>query len=74
MFSTQAMVALGMLPDPEGGSPEQHPELARHFIDLLSVVEKKTRGNLTTAEERFLKQSLHELRIAFVESQRRAGA
>ena len=67
MFSTQAMVALGVLPNPVDGKAESNIPLARHFIDLLGILEEKTRRNLTGHESQFLEQSLHELRMAYVE-------
>ena len=70
MFSTQAMVALGVLPNPVTGKAEQFPELARHFIDLLRVVETKTEGNLQQHEKTLLDTTLHHLRMAYLESSR----
>lgn len=67
MFSTQAMVSLGVIPSPETGKPEQNLPLARHFIDLLGVLQEKTRRNLTGHEADLLENSLHELRLAYVE-------
>jgi len=67
MFSTQAMLAMGIIPHPVSGKPESQPELARHFIDLLAVVEAKTQGNLDPSEQALLDSALHELRMAFVE-------
>jgi hypothetical protein len=70
MFSTQAMVALGLLPEPDSGKAQRRPNLARHFIDLLGVLEGKTRGNLSSDEEKLLGATLHYLRMAFVEATR----
>ena len=70
MFSTQAMVALGLLPEPDTGQSHCRPNLARHFIDLLGVLEDKTRGNLSADEEKLLGSTLHYLRMAFVEATR----
>lgn len=67
MFSTQAMVALGIIPNPLSEKAEVQLPLARHFIDLLAVLENKTKGNLDSNEEVLLTQTLHQLRIAFVE-------
>ena len=72
MFSTQAMVALGLLPDPASGQPEVRPVLARHYIDMLGVLEQKTKGNLTKDEQRLLDSSLHQLRLVYVEYSRGA--
>lgn len=70
LFSTQAMVALGMIHHPEDGAVDVQLPLARHFIDLLGVLEEKTRGNLTDGEAHLLEQSLHELRMAYLEHSR----
>jgi len=67
MYSTQAMVALGVIPNPISGEAEPQLELAMHFIDLLGVVEEKTKGNLTNDEENLLSTTLHQLRMGFVE-------
>ena len=48
--------------------PEKNPELARHFIDLLGVLQEKTRGNLTLEEQRLLENTLTELRFRFVQA------
>jgi hypothetical protein len=70
MFSTQAMVALGLLPEPESGKSQRRPNLARHFIDLLGILEDKSRGNLSADEEKLLGSTLHYLRMTFVEATR----
>ena len=53
------------------GPPEEKPEpdfeLARHRIDLLAVLQEKTRGNLSLEEQRKLENSLTELRFRFVQ-------
>lgn len=69
MFSTQAMVAMGVIPSPDG-KPLKQMALAKHFIDLLAVLEDKCQGNLDAAEHRLLDQSLHELRLAFIQLSR----
>jgi hypothetical protein len=68
MFATQAYAVLGLFPDPETGKPSP-PDLdaARHLIDLLGVLEEKTKGNLTTEEQNLLRGSLYQLRMTFVE-------
>ncbi|SFH94414.1 DUF1844 domain-containing protein [Planctomicrobium piriforme] len=72
MLSTQAILSLGLIPGPEGEVHIQLP-LAKHFIDLLAVLETKCKGNLTADESRFLDGTLHELRIAFVEVSKNTG-
>lgn len=70
MLSTQSIVALGMIPAPNGKTTVQLP-VAKHFIDLLSMLETKCKGNLTADEQRFLEGTLHELRMTYVEVSRK---
>ena len=67
ILSTQAMVTLGVLPDPATGKAESVPVLAKHFIGLLGVLEEKTKGNLDPDEMSLLESSLHQLRLAYIE-------
>lgn len=66
-FATQALVALGQIPNPVTGEAKAQPALAKHFIDLLGVIEEKTEGNLSNPERNLLVDSLHHLRLAYVE-------
>jgi hypothetical protein len=61
-----AYVHLGDAPDPEG-QPEPNLLLARQDIDLLGILQDKTKGNLTGDEERLLDQALYDLRTRFLE-------
>ena len=74
MFSTQAMVAMGAIPHPSSGKAEVQLELARHFIDLLGVVEEKTKGNLSADETNLISSSLHYLRMSFIEQSKKPAA
>jgi hypothetical protein len=58
---------LGQAPHPETGSVEKTLPLARQTIDLLSMLEEKTKGNLSGDEERLLTQILFDLRMRYVE-------
>jgi hypothetical protein len=66
----QAELNLGLLPMGAPGEENQPPdlELARHNIDLLTVLQQKTKGNLTDAEQRALDNSVTELRFRFVQT------
>lgn len=65
-LSAQAMTSLGFIPDPTTGKSTPNRPLAKHFIDTLGVLEEKTNGNLTTEEANLLKETLHQLRMAFI--------
>ena len=65
-MATQAMMYLGAFPD-EQGRAIFAPEYARHYIDLLAVLEEKTKGNLTEEESKELTGVVHELRVRFVQ-------
>jgi len=65
-----AAVHLGDAADPSSGEPQSpNLEAARQVIDILGLLEEKTRGNLTPEERQLLEQGLYELRLRFVEVQ-----
>jgi hypothetical protein len=66
---TQAELQLGLIHfGPESERPKPDLDLARHSIDLLGVLQDKTKGNLTLEEQRLLENSLTELRFRFVQA------
>ena len=65
---TQAVMALGMMPDPMTGDTSANKDAAKFHIDMLSVIEEKTKGNLTDEESEALNSILHQLRMAFFAS------
>ncbi len=65
-LARSAMVEIGALPDPETGKPERNLPLARQTIDILGILQEKTRGNLTGEEERILDSVLYDLRMTYV--------
>ena len=65
-LASQAVMALGAVRDPQSGGAVVDLPGARFAIDLLAVVEEKTRGNLQEKEEKALTQALVELRDRFV--------
>jgi len=71
-LGTTAYAALGLVPDPSGAR-RRDPAIARQMIDWLSVLELKTRGNLTFEESDLLSRILYELRMAYVEVTRPPG-
>ena len=64
-----AAVHFGDIPDPVSGErSETNLAAAQQMIDILSLIESKTRGNLTAEERQLLEQILYELRLRFVEA------
>ena len=70
MLAMPAYAALGMVPDPASGRQRVDRAAAREMIDLVAVLEQKTRGNLSFEESNFLSRVLYDLRLAFVEVSR----
>ena len=65
-LSTQALMHLGEIPDLEGGEARRDLAAARHIIDLIAVLERKTQGNLDADEAALLERILYDLRMRFV--------
>ena len=67
-LATTAAVHFGDVANPSSNEqPTTNLEAAGHAIEMLTVLEQKTRGNLTEAEKSFLAQVLYELRVRYVE-------
>ena len=69
-LSHSALLHLGDAPHPVDGKSEVDLPMARQTIDLLALLQEKTHGNLTGAEEQVLTQELDDLRVRFVEVSR----
>ena len=65
---TQALMALGRIPNPITKQSLKNLPTARHFIDTLEMLEAKTSGNLAPDEERLLEEIQHQLRTMYVEA------
>jgi hypothetical protein len=70
-LSTTALFQLGLLAGPSGERIPADLLNAQRTINLLEVLQDKTRGNLTSDEERVLEATLYELRLGFVEVDKR---
>ena len=68
LLAMQAAIALGGLQGAGGERIPPNPVAARHYVDLLEILEKKTEGNLTEDEQRMLRAVLYELRMQFVQA------
>ena len=74
-LSHSALMHLGEVPDPDTNATHVNLALAKQNIDILGLLEEKTKGNLTGDEERLLAQVLFDLRMRYVErSKTAAGA
>ena len=69
-LSTQALMHLGDIPDPQTGRPEQDLVAAQQLIDIIGMLELKTRGNLDREEAQLIDAILYELRMKYVERAR----
>ena len=68
-LATSALIALGRMPDPDGKPHPVELETAKHLIDVLAMLEDKTKGNLDEAEGKLLASLLYDLRVAYVDAQ-----
>ena len=69
-LGSSALLHLGELEHPDVGAPQKDLPLAKHTIDILVMLEEKTRGNLTPAEEKLIGSLLYDLRLRYVEAQK----
>lgn len=66
-MASSVLIHLGEANDPETGAPRIDLPLAKQTIDVLAMLEEKTRGNLTDAEARLLSTVLYDLRMRFLQ-------
>jgi len=62
-----ALMHMGDAPHPDTNAVEKNLPLAKQTIDLIGMLEEKTRGNLKGDEERLIEQVLFDLRLRYVE-------
>ena len=68
-LASSAAIHFGDLPDPASGQRgEPNLEGAAQMIEILGLLEQKTKGNLTAEERQVLESVLYELRLRFVEA------
>jgi F0F1-type ATP synthase membrane subunit b/b' len=67
MFQTVAMQQMGKIKNPITDKIERDLEQAQMSIDMLEMLQEKTKGNLTDAEQKMLKTMLHELHLNFLQ-------
>lgn len=66
-IASSAVMSMGLAPDPNDNKVKKNLQMARFNIDLLDMLEQKTKGNLVKEEEDFMKQVLSDLKMKFVE-------
>ncbi len=66
-LNTSALLHLGEVPDPATGKQQEDLVMAKQTIDLLAMLDEKTRGNLTSDEENLVKHILYDLRLRYVQ-------
>ncbi|MFZ9519224.1 MAG: DUF1844 domain-containing protein [Silvanigrellaceae bacterium] len=67
-----ALVGLGLMPEPESGNTNQDLALAAHNIELLAMLQQKTKGNLSPEEQHLLEGLLYDLRLKYIEGQKKS--
>jgi hypothetical protein len=65
-LNASALLNLGAIEDPTTGQSNKDLAMAKQTIDILSLLEEKTKGNLTTDETKLLQSILYDLRIIYV--------
>lgn len=73
-ISSAAFMGLGMIPSGAEGEQKVDLELARQNIDLLELMQEKTKGNLTPEEDKLLEQLLFETRLRFIDVQKKRNS
>ena len=72
-LASTALIALGKMPGPDGKPYPIDLETARHLVDVLAMLETKTKGNLDETEQKLLASLVYDLRVAFVDAQKAQG-
>lgn len=69
-LTASAQINMGLVPDPMTHKSERNLEMAKQTIDLLGLLEEKTKGNLTEEEQKVFDEILHHLRLQFLEAKK----
>lgn len=65
-IASSAVMAMGLAPNPQNGETTKDKNMARFNIDLLLVLQEKTKGNLTGDEAKFLENLISDLQMKYV--------
>ena len=67
-LSSSALIQLGEIPDPITKKTDKDLDVAQQTIDLLGLLQEKTKGNLTEEESDTLESALYDLRMRFLKA------
>jgi hypothetical protein len=70
-IGSSAAIALGLAPEPTSGKEKKDLHVAKFNIDLLMVLQDKTKNNLTADETQFLSRIISDLQMKFVEESKK---
>lgn len=70
-LGSSALMLMGAVPDPNGAPSDVNLPLAKHTIDTLAMLQEKTKGNLSSPEAELLEGLIYDLRLKFIEANRR---
>jgi hypothetical protein len=70
-FQAAAWQQMGKVPSMISGKIERDLEMAKHSIDMLGMLESKTKGNLTENENKYLQHVLYELRLNYLDEMKK---
>ncbi|MEJ2364017.1 MAG: DUF1844 domain-containing protein [Deltaproteobacteria bacterium] len=66
-LNTSALLHLGEIPDPASGKQQEDLAMAKQTIDLIAMLQEKTKGNLAPDEENLVRHILYDLRLRYVQ-------
>jgi hypothetical protein len=69
-LASTALIALGKMPGPDDEILPVDLETARHLIDVLGMLEHKTKGNLDESEHKLLQSLIYDLRVSYVDAEK----
>jgi Domain of unknown function (DUF1844) len=70
-LASSALISLGQMPAPGEDTVDVDLETAKHLIDVISMLETKTKGNLDESEQKLLQSLLYDLRVAYVDASKK---
>ncbi len=70
-LSMEAFIGLGLMANPRTGETAKNLPQAKYLIDILGVLQEKTKGNLEADEEKLLQDALTRLRLAYLEASKK---